>query len=115
MKVEILHEFASFESPTVDWPHPNVLRLKPQAGRSFHPTFFTINKILIKKNTSKKNMELEMRWDEINISTDVILHININLFAVQQSIDHIQMSFGWSQKQCGPSTLHLFTINKILI
>ena len=38
--------------------------------------------------------------------THHIQQININFFAVQQSIDHMQMSIRWSPNQCVPSTLH---------
>ena len=64
------------------------------------------------KNTLKKSREenLEMECDAINISTDLILRININLFAVQQSIDHIQMFISWSPTQCGISILHFLLI-----
>ena len=57
-----------------------------------------------------------MGCDEIKHSTDIALRININLFAVQQSIDHIQMCPPCSRNQCGPSIyLHFFTISKILM
>ena len=47
---------------------------------------------------------------------DLILQININLFAIQQSIDYIQMSINRSEKQRSLSNLpFFFTINKILI
>ena len=49
-----------------------------------------------------------MRCDEMNNSTDRALQININFFAVQQSIDHIRMSFHWSSTQCGPFVLQFF-------
>ena len=45
--------------------------------------------------SSKKNRaRISGRQDvaKSNISTNPGLHININFFAVQQSIDHIQMS-----------------------
>ena len=62
----------------------------------------------------KKNGEDYSRrcyWFYKNVR--MILHININLFVVQQSFDHIQMSFPYSTHQCGHAFLHFFIINKI--
>ena len=54
-----------------------------------------------------------MRCGEINNSTYHSLHININFFAVQQSIDHIQKSYLWSYNQCSISILYFFLIINI--
>ena len=50
-----------------------------------------------------------MRCDAINIPLYNRLRININLFAVQQSIDHIQMPTPWSPHQRVLSILHFFS------
>ena len=81
--------------------------------RSFHPTFITSNKILI--NKTNRDREFGDRMWRNQLFIDLVLHININLFAVQQSIDHIPTSIVWTQNQCGLSTLHFFTISEILM
>ena len=60
----------------------------------------------IKKHPTKYGYNL--RLNQPTFSTDRILQINVNFFAVQQSIDNITMSFSWSAHQSGLSfVLHL--------
>ena len=73
------------------------------------------NILILKKIHPIKNREENWRWyvTQFDISTDRILQININLFAVQQSIDHIRIPSHWSTNQCGPSILTFyFTIEQ---
>ena len=100
-------------SPTIDWPHPNVHSLKRKSVRYIHTTFFfTINKNLKthykKKHRGKRIWRCNVTKNQTIFQLNLVLQININLFAVQQSIDHIQMSIVWSVNQCGLSTLTFF-------
>ena len=81
----------------------------------YHQQNFNLIKKKHKHKTRGRKLEM---WDVMchnQRSTNLRLHININLSTIQQSIDHIQMSFLWSQNQCGLSILHFFNINQILI
>ena len=106
-------------SPTVDGPHTNVLCLMPTSVQSSQSNMIFYRSTMYFTTTSRRKTGKEnskIQFFAINIPTDFVLRIHIDLFEVQQSIDNIQMSCVWCQHQCSPSILTwYFTIQQYIL